>query len=97
MADLNKIQDDHRRNVLSYGIEDIHMFRKHSFVYLNMYMCYPLTNLSSNLNRDTRCPQSNVGNTPSSNYIIPFELATVTPSYPGHLENKTIYSHNGIL
>ena len=38
MADLNKIQDGHRRNVLCYCIEDIHMVRKHSFVYLHMYI-----------------------------------------------------------
>ena len=42
MADLNKIQDGHRRNVLCYCIEDIHMGRKHSFVYLNMYNVTPL-------------------------------------------------------
>ena len=41
MADLNKIQDGHRRNVLSYCIEGIHMVKKHSFVYLNMYMLLP--------------------------------------------------------
>ena len=41
MADLNKIKDGHRRNVLCYCIEDIHMVRKHSFVYLNMYMLLP--------------------------------------------------------
>ena len=41
MADLNKIQDGHRRNALWYCIEDIHMVRKHSFVYLNMYMLLP--------------------------------------------------------
>ena len=38
IADLNKIQDGHRRNVLCYCAEDIHMVRKHSFVYLNMYI-----------------------------------------------------------
>ena len=38
MADSNKIQDGHRRNVLSYCIKDIYMARKHSFVYLNMYI-----------------------------------------------------------
>ena len=41
MADLNKSQDGHWRNVLSYCIEDIHMVRKDSFVYLNMYMLLP--------------------------------------------------------
>ena len=41
MADLNKIQDGHRRNVLCYCIEDMHMIRKHSFVYLNTYMLLP--------------------------------------------------------
>ena len=41
MTDLNKIKDGHRRNVLCYCIEDIHMVRKHSFVYLNMCMLLP--------------------------------------------------------
>ena len=42
MADLNNIPDGHRRNVLCYCIEkDIHMIRKHSFVYLNMHMLLP--------------------------------------------------------
>ena len=41
LADLNKIQDGHRRNVLCYCIADINMVRKHSFVYLNMYMLLP--------------------------------------------------------
>ena len=59
MADLNKIKDGHRRNVLCYCIEDIHMVRKHSFVYLD--------NLSKNLSRHTQCSQSNVGITPSFN------------------------------
>ena len=40
MADLNKIQDGHRRNVLCYCIEDIHLVRKDSFV-LNMYILLP--------------------------------------------------------
>ena len=39
MTDLNKIKDGHRRNVLCYCIEDIHMVRKHSFVYLD-HMTY---------------------------------------------------------
>ena len=38
MADLNKIQDGHGRNVLCYCIEDIYVVGKHSLVYLNMYM-----------------------------------------------------------
>ena len=38
MADLKKIQDGHRRNDVCYLIEDIHMVRKHSLVYLNMYI-----------------------------------------------------------
>ena len=38
MAVLNLIQDGHRRNVLCYCIEDIHMVRKHPFMYLNMYI-----------------------------------------------------------
>ena len=42
MADLNNIQDGHRRNVFCYCIEDIHMVGKHSFVYLNMYNVAPL-------------------------------------------------------
>ena len=42
MADLNNFQDGHRRNVLCYCIdEDIHMVRKHSFVYLNRHMLLP--------------------------------------------------------
>ena len=38
MADLNKFQDGHRRNVICYCIKVFHMVRKHSFVYLNMYI-----------------------------------------------------------
>ena len=41
LADFNEIQDGHQRNVLCYCIEDIHMVRKHSFVYLNIYMLLP--------------------------------------------------------
>ena len=41
MADLNKIKNGHLRNVLCYCIEDIHMVRKHSYLYLNMYMLLP--------------------------------------------------------
>ena len=42
MADLNNIQDGHRRNVLCYCIEeDIHIVREHSFVYLNMHKLLP--------------------------------------------------------
>ena len=37
-----KIQDGRRRNVLCYCIEDIHMVRKHSFVYLHIYNVTPL-------------------------------------------------------
>ena len=60
MAGLNKIQDGHRRNVLCYCIEDIHMVRKQSFVYLNMYMLLPYQTV-------IKCSQSNVGITPSFN------------------------------
>ena len=42
MTDLNYIKDGHRRNVLCYCIEDIHMVRKHSFVYLNIYNVTPV-------------------------------------------------------
>ena len=37
-----QFKDGHRGNVFCYCIEDIHMVRKHSFVYLNIYNVTPL-------------------------------------------------------
>ena len=93
MADLNKIQDSHRRNVLCYCIEDIHMVRKHSFVYLNI--CYSLTNLSYNLSCDTQCSQSNVVITPSFNWHIESYFSWPRYTYVSGSPGK--FNHNGII
>ena len=100
MANLNKIQDGHRRNVLCYCIEDIHTIRKHSFVYLNIYnvtlfkpTCHKICVVIPNVHiLMWAIPRVIV-----LTYRIIFELATVTPSYLCHCENETTYLHNGII